>query len=571
MVRDQGGDGEIVVPPTIHALLQARLDQLGADERIVIERGSIEGQVFHRGSVAQLAPEPVRPALESHLSTLVRKELIRPNSSTFAGDDAFRFRHLLIRDAAYESLPKATRAELHERFAEWLDGHDLVERDEILGYHLEQAHGYRTELDLADPALPALAARAFDHLAAAGRGALDRGDFSAGRGLLLRATEVLPLEDEARLALAPDLYEALWDSGDQEEARAVIERALGAPDPVVRAIAAVLDTEATLVRGGARFEDRELQREEARVVLEAAGHDAGLSVYWGTVAREAWFRCRAAECAAAAERSLAHAERAGLERRVQDSKRGICSSYVFAPTPVDEALERVDEIRREAHDALLLDAWSSACLGRLLAMRDERDLARARELVRRGRDIFREAGLLVTAAGMSLPEAQVEWRARDLQARERVLRAGLEELDAMGERGYAPTVALNLADSLYAQGRLEEVEALCAWARERTSADDAVNFVFLDGLQGALLAHDGDHEAAVEHTRRALDLAETTDFFEPRSWARLMLAEALELAGRTAEAAQLSAQAVAIYEAKGDVTGAARARERLAELGIEAG
>ncbi len=84
----------------------------------------------------------------------MRKELIRSTSPTFPDDEGFRFRHLLIRDAAYESLPKATRAELHERFADWLEQHELVERDEIVGYHLEQAHRYRAELDPADPTLP---------------------------------------------------------------------------------------------------------------------------------------------------------------------------------------------------------------------------------------------------------------------------------------------------------------------------------------------------------------------------------------------------------------------------------
>ena len=174
MVREHGGDGEIVVPPTIHALLQARIDSLDGDVRVVMERGSVEGEVFHRGAVAELSPAPVRGDVESHLTTLVRKELIRSTSSTFPEDEGYRFRHLLIRDAAYESLPKATRAELHEQFADWLSTHDLVEGDEIVGYHLEQAHRYRSELDGTDPALPELARRASDHLVSAGRAALDR-------------------------------------------------------------------------------------------------------------------------------------------------------------------------------------------------------------------------------------------------------------------------------------------------------------------------------------------------------------------------------------------------------------
>ena len=199
MVREHGGDGEIVVPPTIHALLQARIDSLEGDVRVVMERGSVEGEIFHRGSVAVLAPDPVRPAVESHLATLVRKELIRSTSPTFPEDEGFRFRHLLIRDAAYESLPKATRAELHERFADWLATHDLVERDEIVGYHLEQAHRYRIELDAGRPGAHGARATARpSDSAPPDVGAMERGDWGAARRLLRRALTILPEGSDAR-------------------------------------------------------------------------------------------------------------------------------------------------------------------------------------------------------------------------------------------------------------------------------------------------------------------------------------------------------------------------------------
>ena len=235
MVREHGGEGEIVVPPTIHALLQARIDSLDGDVRLVMERGSVEGEVFHRGSVAVLSPDPVRPAVESHLATLVRKELIRSTSPTFPEDEGFRFRHLLIRDAAYESLPKATRAELHERFADWLFDHDLIERDEIVGYHLEQAHRYRIELDPGDPARPRLAERSSERLGAAGVGAMDRGDWGAARNLLRRARRLLPEGSDARAALAPELSIALQETGEIEEATQAAEEATRASDPVIRA------------------------------------------------------------------------------------------------------------------------------------------------------------------------------------------------------------------------------------------------------------------------------------------------------------------------------------------------
>ena len=142
----QESPGEVTVPSTIQALLAARLDQLPPPERAALERGSIEGQVFHRGAVAALAPDD--PDVSSLLLGLVRKELVRPSPSTLPGDDAYRFRHLLIRDAAYDALPKAERAALHERFALWPRSMpSLVELDEILGYHLEQAAQYRASWD----------------------------------------------------------------------------------------------------------------------------------------------------------------------------------------------------------------------------------------------------------------------------------------------------------------------------------------------------------------------------------------------------------------------------------------
>ena len=139
-------NGEVVVPPTLQALLAARLDQLETGERGVLERGAVEGEIFHRGAVQALGPEetPVTP----RLAALVRKQLIRPDRPPLAAEDGFRFHHLLLRDAAYNALPKAVRADLHQRFATWLEQHgtELVELDELLGYHLEQACTYHAEL-----------------------------------------------------------------------------------------------------------------------------------------------------------------------------------------------------------------------------------------------------------------------------------------------------------------------------------------------------------------------------------------------------------------------------------------
>ena len=110
---------------------------------------------------------------------LVRKQLIRPDRPEFAGEDAFRFAHALIREVAYAGLPKRLRADLHERLAGWLKTKPRVP-DEILGYHLEQAFRLRLEIGAAGEQDRALAAEAADRLATAARAARTRGDAAAG-------------------------------------------------------------------------------------------------------------------------------------------------------------------------------------------------------------------------------------------------------------------------------------------------------------------------------------------------------------------------------------------------------
>jgi class 3 adenylate cyclase/tetratricopeptide (TPR) repeat protein len=571
MVRDHGGDGEIAVPPTIHALLQARIDSLDGDVRLVMESGAVEGEVFHRGSVAVLTPDAVRPAVESHLQTLVRKELIRAAPPTFARDEGFRFRHLLIRDAAYESLPKATRAELHERFADWLSTHDLVERDEIVGYHLEQAQNYRAELDGSDPALEGLARRASTHLAAAGMGALDRGDFNAGRSLFARATALLPDGDEARLALGPAFADALFESGS-DDAWKVLADAARAADPGTRARAQVtMATWGVFGEHEMPFEEREALRNDARAVFDTTGDEYGLALYWSSVVWEAWFAIRAVEALQACERALEHFHRAGAERsRSAAVMRGrLRGSYYQGPTPVDDAIELIVALGAVEYGPLE-EASQASLLGRLYAMRGEAE--RARELHRGARQAYLDAGLLQTSGGMTLGDGEIEFRAGDFAEEERILREGLEILGAMGDGSYYPTIAAVLAECRYRRGAGDaEIEELLRLVRETTGADDLSNFVWLDLVQGLLHARRGEHEEADRRSQSAVDLADTADFHFPRVNSRAFRAEVLARAGRNDEAAQMASESFEIFDAKGDVAGVAQFRSYLATVGVALG
>ena len=570
MVREHGGDGDVVVPPTIHALLQARIDSLDGDVRDVMERGAVEGEVFHRSAVAELSPDPVRPAVGSHLATLVRKELIRATEPTFPEDEGFRFRHLLIRDAAYESLPKATRAELHERFADWLAEHDLVERDEIVGYHLEQAHRYRSELDPGDPVLPDLAGRASRHLSSSGRAALDRGDYNAGRTLLRRAIAILPAGDERGHVLASDLAFAVWESGELAEVSAILAEARVSRDPVTAAIATIIDNTIDLLTvGRTRAEDRAVELESARQALDAADHAEGLGLYWWSLAGESWVRCRAAEALAACEQGLRQSARSGRFGRTDDFIWLVRSAYVFGPAPVSEAIERVEELDAAAGNSILLEAGAKTTLARLYAMRGEID--RGRVLHTEARDTYRAAGMALSAASIALHASWIEERSGDLDAWERVVRSGIAELEALNERQYYSTVAARLAQCLYLQNRLDEAAELCVVVRDASAREDLVNFIYADALEAAVLAQQDRHEEAAAQMSQAVEAAEATDFVFIRAEIGLLSAEVHALAGRAAEAGSAAAAALRLYEAKEDVTAAARSRERLDQLGIAVG
>ncbi len=211
-------------------LLASRLDQLGATERQVIERAAVEGTVFHRGAIEALLgrPGPTSwPASRSARS--LRKELIRQERTAYAGEDAFRFRHVLIRNAAYDGLPKQIRAELHERFADWLvvaAGDRSTEVEEVLGYHFEQAYRHRTEIQGIDETGMSLAARGGQFLASAGRRAVARGDAPAAVNLLERAGALLPEDAPERLELRLELADALREAGDLQRVGELLETAL---------------------------------------------------------------------------------------------------------------------------------------------------------------------------------------------------------------------------------------------------------------------------------------------------------------------------------------------------------
>ena len=281
MVVDEGA-AAAAVPPTVQALLTARLELLPENERATLAAAAVAGRFFSADALATLVGAH---ALEA-LPALEQKDLVRSQEVPFAVEGGYRFRHMLIRDAAYESLPKARRGELHERLADWLEASATVETqreaEELAAWHLEQAHEAKREIGIADDEL---ARRAFVALVRLGRAARGRSDAAAAESLFERAL-TLPLPvDHDRVEVRFDLVPVLLERGELQRAENVVElaaaEAAGLDDPVLRARAEVEQLYVDFPARPTRWVENAVSTaRSALTVLEQSGDDAAIARTW---------------------------------------------------------------------------------------------------------------------------------------------------------------------------------------------------------------------------------------------------------------------------------------------------
>jgi len=567
LLRDSPG-GDVTVPPTIQALLAARIDQLDPEERVVLERGSVEGRVFHRGAVQALSPGTT--ALAAPLTALVRRELLRPDRPQFPGEDAFRFRHLLIRDAAYDALPKTTRAELHERFATWIAerGPDLVELDEIAGYHLEQAYRYRVELGPGGDLALGLAGRAAERLAAAGMKAIARGDMRASTNLLTRAAELYPPDDPRRFALLTPLGRALHDTGEWDRATAILSEAVAfgrrtgdrrlVADASVALTHLRLFTDAMATHGEVRDE-----LSESVAIYGELGDEGGLARATGLTGQLSFWAGDATAAIEELERSARHARKAGDRMQETQSLGYVLIASVYGPEPVTRAIERCEELRQGVSD-YKLEATILRCQGKLEAMRGNVDDGHA--LLAEATARVASLGLAITAAGIQAEAGEIALMLGDAAAAESAIRAAAEMIERIGNHGHYVTMAPRLADALVAQGRYDEADELVRKIVDWAMDDDLDPQIGWRRVRAKLLAHRGTTDEAESLARNAVALAAETDFLEALAVALEDLSEVLRLAGRTADAAAELEAALRLYEQKGNVLSGDRVRDSLEAL-----
>jgi predicted ATPase len=529
------------------------------------------GKVFWWGAVAELAPEELAPHVGTYLQALVRRNLIRPERSTFAGEDCFGFHHILIQEAAYRGTPKEQRADLHERFASWIErmaGDRLVEFEEVIGYHLEQSYHYRAELGTPVDELRPLGRRAGRPLASAGARALERRDMSAATELLGRATTLLPEDDADRLPVLLGLGETRTESGDLEGAEAALDEAERlaevSGDGAAAANASILRLFLLEWSDPKRLpEDPTVGAERLIRRLDELGDDRGVARAWRLIGDLYAARSRYAEADGAFERAMEHARRAGDRREEADARGRHIGSGVYGPAPVDEVARRCDEALAAVGGPGGAGGHEAPVLRALAVVRGmEGRFDEARELAARAREILRDRGLKLRATWVSETSGTIERLAGDLAAAEREFRRGFDEADELGDNGFRATVAAALAHTLVEQRRLEEADELVHLAETSAAEDDLASQVLWRATRGRMLALSGSAVEAQAVARDAITLAESTDDINMHADALADLAEVFAGGEDPTGAMDALDRAIDLYERKGNVVASASARRR---------
>jgi class 3 adenylate cyclase/tetratricopeptide (TPR) repeat protein len=559
------GLAEVSVPPTIQALIAARLDLLGPKERAVVEAASVAGLVFPEDALRELVSDEIAERIDSLLGSLSRKHLVHPEPRTVGSDDRFRFDHVLIRDAAYQGILKRARATLHERFVAWADRVNrdrdrAVEFEEILGYHLEQAYKNLDELGPLDEHGMELGRRGAERLSSAGRRAFARGDMPAAANLLRRAAMLLPEGDPSRLELIPDLGEALLEVGEFPWAELFLEEAVKPGEVDGDALIGVV-SELLLLRlkgqaGAAERWSERLVEEGTRALekLDASGDDGRLATVWRLLAWAHGTTGHYGLATKAAERAIEHARGANDARQMRRAAATYVLAALHGPTPVSEAIRRSEEIASEAHGDRRTEGLVKANLAALLAMRGEFEAGR--QLYTDAQAMLSELGSTVVGASTSLATGMVELLAGDLGAAERELTRDYQALTELGEKYLLSTVAGELARVFYAEGRFEEAERMSRQAQHLADTDDIESQIRWRTVQAKLLARKGNRDVALILIGEAVDLLERTDAVVAQADTLVDLAEVLRHAGRRKDADEALEDALALFEAKGNVVAA---------------
>jgi class 3 adenylate cyclase/tetratricopeptide (TPR) repeat protein len=557
---------QIAIPPTISALLAARIDRLDPSARQVLERAAVLGLAFDRAHLVAILSEADAIDVGATLRELAQRDFVVADPE--APGDGYRFRHALTREAAYDGIPKSLRVRLHTAAAELLaDEPEGEARDEQMGYHLEQAHHAVRDLGETDAGTQPLAERAGTHLAAAGRAAAGRGDVRAAAGLLERAPPLLPRPHPDRPEVLADLHEALLFAGEIERSEAPVSELLAGLDPGDHSVVAerarlqqtmlrfLLDPGATSAIVFREEVERSIRR------FEEAGDEPSLAAALADLATIRWMAGDAEGMLDAAERALAHARASGSRRATAEAAPLIAFALHRGWVPLDEALRRLEVTRTQLEDDRLAVALILLDEATMLASVGRIDDAHA--AADRARRTFGDLGQRRWLEMSNVVRAEIARREGRPEQAEGLLRSVHAFFRGQGDANNALQVAATLADVLCDMGRFEEADVLAGEVAREAAEDDLEVQVAWRSVRARARTAAGDPSSAVSLAEEAAAIADSTDFVLLQAEAARALAEALHGAGRTDDAIEALGTALERYEAKRAHADAAQTRERL--------
>lgn len=571
-----GDLSSVTVPPSIQALLVARLDRLSLIERQVIECASVVGDEFSSRTVERLWGEGATPELKASLKSLVHKELLRQERWDAPEDETFRFGHALIREAVYEVTPKESRAILHEGVADLLAQKDrggLDEYEEMIGYHLERAFQYRAQLGPLDEAATTLGKRAATYLAGAGRKALARQDGLAARHLLTRASALPQSDNRTRVEFLLDQADAQLvgshvTASDGRKARGLlveaIEGARSLNDEVLETQGLLLDCYARFVSDEIEAADVAVKRAESAMgVFERLGDVDGLGRTWNLLAYTSLEQGQMVRVQEAAERAIKYSRQCGNAREEAWARRWLVFSFLYGPEPVEPAVNRATKelewARSNGHRVMEMNILLG--LGYLHAMRGA--FADGRGFISASRAIANDLGMPTEDAWAAFVAARLEMLASMPQAAEEELHYAYEIFEGVGDDRTLSITSAALADALYAGGSYDEADKYASISERYASPSDSHNQARWRRVRAKLLARSGETRQAEMLGREGLDLLMQTDFVNRQANAMMDLAEVFRSLERPTDAGAVIRGALKLYEQKGNVVAADRARTLL--------
>jgi predicted ATPase/class 3 adenylate cyclase len=576
---------QVSLPISIQALLEGRLERLDEEEREILGRAAVVGEQFHVGDLKVLMPAVSPKELSGRLDRLIRHELIRQDHDAAVplpteSGEGYRFRHILIRDVAYERMSEELRAILHERYADWLElssGERAGLFDELVAYHLNRTVDYlavlpaRGDRQRESARRRELARRAGMRFASAGRRAAVRGDVRPTTNWLERATRLLPDDDPARLKVLPDLAEALQASGRLEQAMKVYDEMIsaaskaGAESRLKRAALGKLYVTAFRDLGSFLREGPD-QIQRAIHVFERQQDQRGLAIAHYLLAYADYAMGRLVAAKPRVERAQHHARDASDRSWEAHILRLRCLILYWGPTPLREVVEEAEKAHEIARESGMrgLQAAALTIMARAAAMRD--DFTEARRRSREANAITNNLGELLTKATDSISDGLIELLDGKLTAAEQALLNGYQALKGMGGNGPGASVAAMLARVYLEQRRNADAERM-ALECKATAADQQLDTqIKWRSISAIVLARRGDLAEAEPLAREALRRALQTDQLESLAEAHADLAGVLRLAERREEAAHELEQALDLYEEKGNRVMAKRVRRELVSV-----